>query len=193
MADKVEHRPLTVRNQLPEMVFASEWMKIASVVVDDSDYGYDLDSEDPAMTVGQVIAAGHNRHMHIGQAEATLAATFIVWLGTSVGRCFLERGKMLEDHFRKGVSAGLGGEGGAGFLAAWALHNARSIGLNGGWRTCEFMAGDWKVRGQKEVTAVQLELLDNMARWLGSKHGVRFIERCEAKVFAATQKDEANG
>lgn len=178
MAD-IQHKPRQLRDLLSEKVFAREWEAFASVQIDLDD----LDHDDPNMTRGQSIAAGHNRMLEIGQAEATLAATFITWLGTNVGNCFLGKGRRMEQDM------GQWNLPGTGFLAAWAVHNARHIGHNSGWRSCEYLAwdGEWndaRRYNPPEMTAAQLEILENMARWLGTQEGTAFLARCEALIFA---------
>lgn len=178
MAD-IQHKPLQLRDLPPEKVFAREWEALASALIDLDD----LEHDDLNVTRGQAIAAGHNRMLEIGQEEATLAATFITWLGTNVGGCFLGKGRRMEEELSGRHLAGMG------FLAAWAIHNARHIGRNSGWRSCEYLAwdGDWKDARRfnpPAMTEDELEVLENMARWLGTSEGGKFLARCEALIYA---------
>lgn len=182
MREPVKHVPHRVRDLPAEKVFAREWELLASVVADDHDF--DLDDDAPKFTEGERIAAGHCRWLKVGQEEATLAASFITWLGTSVGRCFLEYGRKLEALMKTSQGSGMGIGDGSGFLAAWALQNARHIGMNHGWRTCEFLHSNWGEVKDSRITSEQLEVLENVARWLGSVDGIAFVERCEAMIFA---------
>lgn len=175
----IQHKPRQLRDLLPEKVFAREWEALASALIDLDD----IDDDGPNVTRGQSIAAGHNRMLGIGQAEATLAATFITWLGTNVGNCFLGKGRRMEQDLSGQHLPGMG------FLAAWAIHNARNIGHNSGWRSCEYLSwdGEWNDARRYDppaMTAAQLEILENMVRWLGTSDGAAFLARCEALIFA---------
>lgn len=176
---EVQHKPRATRNLIPEMVYAREWEALASKRISCDD----LDHDDPHVTVGQRIAAGQSVTIQVDQEHATLAATFVTWLGTSIGSCFLENGRRMESELAPRHVAGMG------FLAAWTIHNARHIGVNSGWRSCEYMAfdGDWNNARRyypPAMTAHHLEVIENVVRWLATSEATRFLARCEALIFA---------
>jgi len=116
-----------------------------------------------------------------GQREATVAATFVCWLGTNMGQSFLNEGKRLSGHFFLGDS----------YLAAWACHNRRSRGVNSSWRSLEHMMN---VGGRDacipDLSAHDYEAVEHIAHWLGSQDGQAFIAGCQAEIERRRKLDQ---
>lgn len=74
----------------------------------------------------------HECNHPIRQRAASVAASFMVFMGCNGGLCFTHQAKELADRgafpYRE-----------AAFLAAWALENRRRTGVNSGLRTSEYM------------------------------------------------------
>lgn len=66
----------------------------------------------------------------IDQRAASIAASFICWLGTNVGCSFLRMGRRLSE---------LPELCGQGYVAAWGVQNRRFHATNGGARAVEFL------------------------------------------------------
>ena len=181
MAEHIKHEPFHLRDLMPEQVYAEQWKALASRVIPADDRGDWPGIRDD----GQAILAGHNRNLHIGQYEASLGASFFTWLGTSVGRCFVNLGNELSLTIPRG-RGGCGAE--SGFIAAWALHNTRHHSRNHGWRDADFLAFDssnWndaRYCVPPKLSEKHMEVLENAARWLGTEAGREFVLRCEILV-----------
>lgn len=121
------------------------------------------------------------------QRHATVCATFITWLGCASGMSFRLTAEKL-------IASGVLRGGGA-WRAAWAVHNSRHGGTNGGWRSIEFMlappdhfgkdqlfaiGGETLVR-MPEISTNDLECIETLCEWLGVG-GVGFVLRCEARI-----------
>ncbi|MBB3759261.1 hypothetical protein [Xanthomonas arboricola] len=151
---------------IPEQVFAELWEKQMQ--------GYDEDG-DPSF-------AGITRDIKPTQELAYLAASFVTWLGSSVGLGFLSacRNQVVRHASSWHEDA---------YLAAWAVENRRRPGHRHGWRMIEFLAwdGDWNSVSRHSpplLSADTYEVVENLVCWLGSSAGEAFIALCEATILA---------
>lgn len=102
----------------------------------------------------------------LDQRSATVATTFITWLGSNNGAHYLNTCEQLKktSHTRHP------------YLMAWAAENLRVTGLNSSKRMLELM-----LEGSTP-TAADFELVEHLTVWLGSSKGQEFLQACEAKV-----------
>lgn len=110
------------------------------------------------------------------QRAASVAASFICWLGTAVGLSFLTLGNSLREKMHSRHHA---------YAAAWGVANLRQFGLNSGARTIEFLVRSTEDQQANRFTGVSvtdLEVLEQVAAWLGTDEGQEFIRGCEAEV-----------
>jgi hypothetical protein len=124
------------------------------------------------------------------QSHASLAASFIIWLGTNCGNCFLDQAKKLvaaNPHMRKSQM----------FLAQWAIENRRTSGINHSGRMIEHLM-DTAENGMfgrsapfPVPTAAECEVVEHVAFWLGSDEGQMFLKQCE-RLIAIRQKGLSN-
>lgn len=171
-----DHRPLHPPRDgvIGEHVFAERWQKFMGSyagVDDDGESNYRLRSILSSLPA------------YVTQRHATVAATFITWLGTNCGRAFLEEGRRLEENAK---SPGYG----AGYDRAWAEHNARHSWLNSGFRTVEHLLATKEDRCPQsgrliyrpDLTTDDYEVCELVARWLGTKEGKEFVDACNADI-----------
>ncbi|HET8688518.1 MAG TPA: hypothetical protein VFM18_18045 [Methanosarcina sp.] len=154
-----------------EQAYFNEWKEIADeVFLEILDWGGSLDEVryQIQMELDWVDREQLNR-------QCRLVSSFMCWLGTNCGCGFLSAAKEYEEK--------LGRHGPTAYLAAWATENKRSRGVNGGLRTLEHLC-----RGEMILTAVDYEIVENAARWLGSKDGKLFCERAEKRVAVEQEK-----
>lgn len=105
------------------------------------------------------------------QRTATVAASLICWLGTNIGKCFLNEANKLAASVRSTEDA---------YRMSWAQQNQRRSGTNGGWRTLELILAE---NGQVILaTAEEVEAAEQVASWLGSTAGQDFLTQCEAEI-----------
>jgi hypothetical protein len=107
----------------------------------------------------------------VRQRAASVAASFMVFMGCNGGYAFSHEAERYaqQQFFFSRESA---------FLAAWAVYNARTGGVNGGLRTSEFMLApaypyvgdggmsprlDWKL--VPNITQEDNDILESMVRW----------------------------
>lgn len=108
----------------------------------------------------------------VRQRAASVAASFMVFMGCNGGRAFtFEAERYAEQPFFVGRENA--------FLAAWAVFNARTTGVNGGLRTSEYMLArkypywrraihhwegiDWSC--VPAITQEDNDILESMVRW----------------------------
>lgn len=112
----------------------------------------------------------------VNQRAASVAASFVCWLGTNVGGSVLSQGRSLS------TAGFLFGDG---VLAAWCVHNARRAGVNGGARAIDMLLRSDDDFGQKRLPAASAddaEVVEHVAAWLGTEAGLAFIAECEGEI-----------
>jgi hypothetical protein len=113
------------------------------------------------------------------QRHASVAASFIRWLGCNCGRGFLHDAEKLKEKFHSNTNA---------YVAAWAIENMREVAINRGVRIIEAaIAPDdhWKngyLEKLPDLSADDYEVVDNVVIWLGSKDGQDFLNRAEREI-----------
>ena len=117
------------------------------------------------------------------QADATVAATLVQWLGTNAGACLIQQARALE-------SGGLTGP--EAYRAAWAVRNARKRWINSGLRTIErlMIPQDAEIGFDGEpyeapvLTVRQYETAEHVCAWLGTEAGKAFVTAREREMEA---------
>lgn len=140
------------------------------------------DDEEPCPLDG-VHSARWSRRPAIDQADATMAATLVQWLGTNAGACLIHQARALQ---RSGLS------GPEAFVAAWAIRNARRRATNSDLRSIESMMIppgeprnlDGDPHRAPEITLRQYETAEHVCAWLGSPEGQGFIAAREREIEA---------
>lgn len=157
-----------------ECVFSQHWQELMAGA---SAYPeYDHDYNDP--NLGRIL----DRH-DVTQADATICATLIQWLGTNVGRCTLDRGRQLGNQIGRSTTF-------LPVLAAWAADNLRSPYRNGNRRLLECLmvdpdaARDWagSPLTVPALTLKDFETAELLMAWLDNAKGLEFTERAEGEI-----------
>lgn len=119
---------------------------------------------------------------------ARVAASFITWLGTHIGQCFLLRAKRLA----KGAVL----SGPEAYLAAWSLANQRRSHTNSGRRSLEHLVqtkdyplDPYSSWSGEPPSVDDYEVVDATAAWLGSKDGQAFLAACADESAAMEKRD----
>lgn len=130
----------------------------------------------------------------VEQRHATVAATFVKWLGTNGGRDLLDRADRLKGRGFTPVSA---------YCAAWATVNRRDPCISHGIRTIEGILGPIELvteidnyrqisKWLPKLSVADYETVEAIVEWLPSLEGVAFLGRCQAKIQKAhTAKRQA--
>lgn len=161
-----------------EGVFLSAWQKLMA----DSAVGYD---EGPHPCLLHDILA----HLQepVEQRHATVAATFIKWLGTNGGRDLIDRSERLKSSGMAPVHA---------YCSAWAILNRRDPCISHGIRTIEGILGPIELVTQitnyreiykwlPKLTVSDYETVEAVVTWLASEEGVDFVGRCHEAIQKA--------
>lgn len=162
---KLKHIPIRPpRNMIEEQVYAKRWEKLMSV---------EPEYEDERTPFEQIMISYDGK---VNQRAASVAASFICWLGTAVGMSFLRMGDNIRENTFCKCEA---------YAAAWGVKNMRRFATNCGARTIEYLVRteqDEKNNVFPRVSTNDLEVLDFMALWLGSEEGQEFIKGCEYEI-----------
>lgn len=116
----------------------------------------------------------------VGQREASVAASFITWLGTNVGASLLDIAQ--EFKLVRAVPS-------FAYVAAWSVLNVRSFGHNSNARQIEFLTRtteEMEANVFSEVSVRDLEVIDQIALWLGTEEGQKFLEGCMKEIEKRT-------
>lgn len=127
----------------------------------------------------------------IGQRAASVAASFMVFMGCNGGHSFTREALRLaeKDHWRERA-----------FSAAWAMENRRCRGVNSGLRTIEYMLAtehpikhngigssiDWNL--VPVVTMHDTDIVESMVAWWASQAAGVMREIAEPMIQAASRK-----
>lgn len=107
--------------------------------------------------------------VELNQRAASVAASFVRWLGTGNGHGYLSEGaKLMAAHGRDG------------YLVAWALENRRFQGA----RQIEHVlspvaSGPWQ---KPAISDVDAEVIECIATWLGTEKGQTFLSECQDEI-----------
>lgn len=115
------------------------------------------------------------------QRHASILASVVTWLGTNCGRSVIEEaerhdppGGLLTDYR---------------YLHAWWHDNHRRIGINEGIRTIEHLLSTGHPSPLPGLSAEDLEVVDHLMCWLGTKHGQIFLRVAKKRVVEAYERD----
>lgn len=157
------HRPIRPpRDMIEEQVYSRHWEMLMT---------NDRDSE--LSPLEQIL---YRYPEMVDQRAASVAARFICWIGTNVGSSFLRMGRSLSE---------VPELCGQGYLAAWGVYNRRFHATNGGARAVEFLVRteeDQRRNVFPRATLEDVEVVEQVASWLGSDEGVQFVAECEAEI-----------
>lgn len=123
----------------------------------------------------------------VSQRDASVAASFVCWLGTNAGSSFLDQAAALSCLVRHDAPSA--------YVAEWAAKNRRLRHVNLGWRSIELfmMPREQSDRVNRlgahpgpgeavEITARDLEVADQIAAWLGSEDGRQFCRDARDEI-----------
>jgi hypothetical protein len=160
----MKHVPIRpARNMIEEQVFARRW----EALMKPSRLPYES-----SMIARILIGYPYE----INQRVASVLASLICWLGTNVGKSFLDTGRQIRENVPLIRFP---------YLAAWGECNARIFGMNSRARQIEFLTrtqDDMDRDVFQEVSVKDLEALDQLCIWLGREEGKLFISSCEEEI-----------
>lgn len=147
------------RDMIGEQVYARRWLEFAN----------------------KECADGRTEFWHVlraypyplDQRAASVAASFITWLGTNVGESFLETANDFK--FSRCILS-------YAYVAAWSVINVRT---NSNARQIEFLTRtpeELEKNVFSEVSARDLEVIDQIALWLGTDAGQEFLSGCQKEI-----------
>ena len=130
----------------------------------------------------------------VDQRIASVAASFMVYMGCNVGQSFTERAQSLIPVFAWEREA---------YLAAWALHNRRTHAVNSGLRAVEFMLatqhpidsdGRSRVVWERipDITQKEMDAIECMVGWWSTGPAKRMRGVAESLIEAERRKRDSN-
>lgn len=124
---------------------------------------------------------------HPTQRDAVVAASFAQWLGSHLGRVFLQEAR------RHAVDARTEAGMRRAFAETWAMADLRRPHVNGGFRLhegilalAEAVPPHGEPRRRPTCTQRDVEVIEQVAAWLGTDDGRMFTALCEAEIYART-------
>ena len=114
---------------------------------------------------------------YLTQRMATVAATFVQWLGTSCGRGFIEQARRRPAMNRADA-----------FVAEWAVENYRHSSVNSGYRAIEHILAPQEDRAngslhsRPELSVDDYETVEHVVYWLGTEQGSAFVVDAEKEI-----------
>lgn len=123
------------------------------------------------------------------QRQASVAASFVLWLGTNCGTAML---RSAQDDVERG---GYRGDPTYRYLRRWELENRRSMSINYGLRLVEAIlapergdGGQLRLCDVPTVTIDDLDVIDCICLWLATPDGQAFIRAAEARIAAIARE-----
>lgn len=150
-----------------EQVFAEKW---AELMAKEGGIYADYFSN---VELQSILHAGD----YLTQRMATVAATFVQWLGTSCGRGFIEQARRRPSLNQADA-----------FVAEWAIENYRHAAVNSGYRAIEHILAlpedraNGSLRCRPELSVDDYETVEHVVYWLGIAQGSAFILSCEKEI-----------
>lgn len=150
-----------------EQVFAEKWAELMAReggIHDDYYSNVELQS---------ILCAGDG----LTQRMASVAATFIQWLGTSCGRGYIDQARR-RPAMNKAEA----------YVAEWAVENYRQAAINSGFRVIEHILAPADARSngglryRPELSVDDHETVEHVVYWLGTTQGAAFVIACEAEI-----------
>lgn len=157
-----------------ECMFAASWLRLMESPTMQSD-------SNPRGYVSKLESILCLYPHEITQRTASIAASFITWLGTNSGRCFMQEAQKVSETL---------GSLERGYVAAWAIENRRTQGINSGVRTIEAILAtedsSHDMFGYRPnipiLSAAEVEVVDLLVEWLAGEEGRVFVNKCESEV-----------
>jgi hypothetical protein len=174
-AAKLDHRAINPPSAslVGEKVFAQRWQDLMAL---HKKHGHDPEKPMIEEVLRRMLCEVRQRH-------ATVAATFIQWLGTNGGRAFIDEGERLGKLMTCRAH---------GYLGAWAVENYRCPGINSGIRAIEYILApaDYYCEGIlkqiPEVSADDYEVVEHVIWWL-AEDGREFLQGCLKEIERQTE------
>jgi len=172
---------ILVRPHIPgEIAFVEAWHERLGGASQEIDVGYlEVDMQEfyfgtPTFRL-KLFDILNGLPSHATPRDAQVATSFVKWLGTAAGSDYRRKAAELSSIIAKDHD---GGDSNA-YLAAWVMENKRERNINNGSIQRESILYD--TEGKFTCSARDLEVMELMAGWLGSKEGQEFIADATAR------------
>jgi hypothetical protein len=126
------------------------------------------------------------------QRQASVAASFVLWLGTNCGRGLITEADADWNRSPQRDSYRFGRD--TRYLRRWEMENRRDGAINHGIRYCEAIlaperstGAELALRDVPIVTVDDLDVIDCILVWLSTHDGQNFLKAAEARVEAASR------
>ena len=155
-----------------EAVFAERWKRLMAL---------QLEENSPHSARLAVILS----HMAepLSQRHATVAASFVTWLGTNIGLSFVREAQRLVEQLPHDPEKA--------WLAQWTWHNRRLSWMNNGIRSIEYILAPLETFTRDflsslsrlpDLSASDYETVEGIVIWLSTREGSHFLSGCERAI-----------
>jgi hypothetical protein len=100
--------------------------------------------------------------------DAIAASSFICWLGTNIGRCFLTNARRFHQENKLSLEQS--------YALAWAMEDVRMPGWNHHRRTLQ------AILPEEHITVRAVEIIGMTVKWLGTPAGQEMIDLAQAEI-----------
>lgn len=184
----LEHQPFVPARPgiVGEGVYLRQWQRRMAAP-------YDALDDDPVPPNARLALILDGTPHRLCQRDASLAASFMTWLGTNGGQGFLALAHTL-------AKAPCGLSASEAYLAGWALQNRRQVGVNSGYRTLEFLLAENRqfdpdepdrLNPEPRMSVDDLETMECLVVWLGREEGQSFLAACQQDLEVAREVEAA--
>lgn len=160
-----------------EHVYAQAWTTFMNMLSDGS--------APPNEALGDILQLCEP----LTQRHASVAASFVQWLGTNCGLAFVSECRRAETA-QAGCFSRIPARA---WLGQWGWSNFRRIGVNGGYRTIEHILASRENYGAgahgitmlvsaPDVSAEDCETIEQLVAWLPSERGQKFLAVCDLEI-----------
>lgn len=126
----------------------------------------------------------------VTQRAASVAASFMVYMGCNLGTAFTREAQEMTGRFRSNGDA---------FLAAWALFNKRVRHVNRGLRCVEFMlarvhpmdGGQIVEAAVPQITQADMDVIESMVVWWSTDRAAQMRSTAGEMIQKAQNRSEA--
>lgn len=161
-----DHHPIRPPRQdvVGDIVFSERWLALMDETGDEMDEVYSN------VMLNHILSSMRGP---LNQRRASVAASFIRWLGSNNGQAFL---RSAEDH----VKAQSTKPKYYAWLSAWTIQNFRERN-HGGGRILELILSP-EANTPVEFSSDDAEVVEHLVAWLSSGKGEEFRSGCQAEI-----------
>lgn len=180
------------KDSIREVVYVKKWQKLMlpenllndhGPLADNGDISIDewfVNNETSDFLVIDVLCSDGGGYPNAH--DTRIASNMIRWLGTNAGQAYLHNAQF---YTTKGMPSDIS------YLAAWTSENIRVRSFNRGSIPRDGLTRKFN-EACPDSTVRDVEILDQVAKWLGGRDGQDYLQACEANIQLKFERRDAN-